>query len=185
MRSDTLSGRVRVALALCALASVACDSSDGAHGSAPDGSAGGADASGGTKGQGGASGGKGGAAGGTTTATGGASGSAGGAVTCGGEACTTSSDDTGVQARPCCTDDGACGVRIPLSPRCLPRNQFGTTNAGCAPYDIPNFTLPGCCRADGCGARITFENLGCVSNEDLSRAAVPCNQDGTPAGDGG
>ena len=81
------------------------------------------------------------------------------------------SEGTGLQVSPCCTKDDTCGVRIPLSATCLPRNQFGTTNPDCVDYVQENvITLPGCCGKDGCGARATFENLGCISNQNLAAA---------------
>ena len=108
-----------------------------------------------------------------------------GGVVCGGDTCTTTSAGTGVDAYPCCTKDDTCGVKLALSATCLPRNQFGTVNDDCETYEIPNLiTMPGCCGSDGCGARATFENLGCISNANLGKPRVACNQDGTPV-DGG
>jgi hypothetical protein len=156
--------------------------SGGGGGANPSGgganSSGGGASPGGTPGSGGkGSGGKG---------SGGAPGSGGsaGGVVCGGDTCTTTAG-TGVEAYPCCTKDDTCGVKLPLSVACLPRNQFGTVNDDCETYEIPNLiTMPGCCGSDGCGARATFENLGCISNANLGKPKVPCNQSGAPV-DGG
>lgn len=178
----------RIFFVACAVVScgvAACSSSSGG-GVRPDGGgSGGGTSSGGASATGGASSGSGGAASGGAAATGGASSGSGGAVVCGGEACKTTSDGTGVDAHPCCTADGACGVKLPISVACLPRNQFGTVNQFCDSYDLPGpITLPGCCGSDGCGARTTIENLGCISNAHLGRAKVACNQSGEPV-DGG
>jgi hypothetical protein len=177
-------GRIGLCFVFCgvsvACGVAACSSSDDAKGR-PDGgtSDGGATSSGGKASGTGATASTGGTRASGGSSAGGATGAGG--VTCGGEVCGTTSEGTGVEATPCCTTDNVCGVRIPLATKCLTRNQFGTVNPECAEYTIPGpSVLPGCCGATGCGSRITFENLGCISNQDLGKPKVACNQSGAP-----
>jgi hypothetical protein len=176
-------GRISGVAIACFLAASACSSSSDSDAKGTDGGDGGGASSGGGSGAGGAASGGAHASGGAPGSGGAAPGS-GGAVTCGGEECKTS-PGTGTEAYPCCTTDGACGVKLPISVTCLPRNQFGTVNQFCDSYDLPGpITLPGCCGSDGCGARMTTEGLGCISNTQLGRPKVACNQSGEPV-DGG
>jgi len=95
---------------------------------------------------------------------------------CGGVVCTLGT--ASVQSFPCCTDSGECGLRIVISPKCLPRNLKGGADSRCAPFEIPGqLTLPGCCSPAGCGALATFDQIGCIPNPDVGRATVDCVPD--------
>jgi hypothetical protein len=99
-----------------------------------------------------------------------------GAVSCGGETCLAGT--SAVQSTACCTDLGACGVRIVLSSKCLSKKERGGVDNRCAAFEIQGkITLPGCCSPSGCGALATFDQIGCIPNADLGRAEVACTPD--------
>jgi hypothetical protein len=174
--------RWSLALALLAapvLGAVACGSDDG-----PGFGDGGDDAAVSGSGGRGAAGGKG---SGGASQGGGAAGAGGNIFepVCGGTKCEPPDQSGGLQAYACCTPDDACGIRVPVSPDCLPFKMPGHINPACPSYEYPGkIVMPGCCSPIGCGALATFENVGCIPNERLQKAHLDCDFDLNGAGPG-
>jgi hypothetical protein len=118
--------------------------------------------------------------GGGSSAGGGASTGATGSMSvaeCGSQTCTLPQGARIERITTCCTDQNACGLKLPEATKCLPANLPGYQTASCPSYTSPDagLQLTGCCSQSGCGSLDPF--VGCILDTDMGKPSAACTYD--------